>query len=91
VSFTSSRIGFNDPFPDRLPFDIAAGKALVRTLRGDDGGVAALPLHQEIGGAPEVEIVDAHRARGGACSRCMINKSNEGGSVTPRRVRLACA
>jgi hypothetical protein len=42
---------------------IASGQALVRPLSGDDGGVFPMPLQQQGGGTPDIDVGTGHRRK----------------------------
>jgi len=48
----------NDCLPDPLAFDVAFREALVGTLSGNDRRVVAVPLHEQEGGAPGIDVRD---------------------------------
>jgi hypothetical protein len=45
---------------DRLPLYVAGRQALVSTLSGGNRGISAMPLHEDVGRTPDVEVSDCH-------------------------------
>lgn len=50
--------GPDDPLPHDFAFDIAGNEEFIGTLRRDDRGILAVPLDEQTGGTPDVDVDD---------------------------------